>query len=109
MRELLTEEKILIGILSKRWVIKLYDIYTSHAISIAQIAQFVKNYREDGCILLLKHHIIKTPRGYLFFKRAATTLFMSSNNSWKQPSDKYFHTPFAKNEPYKKSTFKSFM
>lgn len=108
MRELLTEEKLLIDILSKRWVIKLYDIYKSQAISIAQIAQFVKNYREDGCILLVKHHIIKTPKGFFYFKRIAKTLFMSSNNSWKQPSDKYFHTPFAQNEPYTKSNFKSF-
>lgn len=108
MRELLTEEKVILEKLSERWSLGLYDLYESESLSVAQIAQFVKLYEEKGYIVRFKYRIIKTLKGYIVIKRLVPHLYCSSDTSWKQAPTEFFKKPLKRNGLFKNSTYKDF-
>lgn len=106
MRELLTEEIVILRILSKRWNIGLYELYNKEVLSVAQIAQFVTIYEKKGYIICLLGHIIKTFKGNEYIKSIQNELYRMASNSWKDVPEEYKKKPFPKNEPFIHSSFK---
>lgn len=108
MREFLTEEKVILEKLSKRWSLGLFELYGSESLSVAQIAQFVRIYEEKGYIIRYKFRIYKTFKGYVKIKRLAPHLYCSSDTSWKQAPIEFFKKPLSRNGLFKNSTYKDF-
>lgn len=106
MRELSTEEKIILCRLSQKWSLKLYDLYQSENLSVAQIAQFVRLYEEKGYIFRFKYRIIKTLKGQKEIKKIAPNLYRMSDVSWKQVPKGFFQKPAEPNKPFRYSSFK---
>ena len=108
MRDLLTEEKIILGLLVDKWTINLYDLYQSQALSVAQIAQFVKLYEDKGYIKRVGYRLYKTLKGYLRIKQIAPLLYRMSDTSWKMAPKDCFQKPAEINKPIKRVSFKDF-
>lgn len=106
MRDLFTEEKVILGILSERWVLNLYDLYQTEELSAAQIAQFVRLYEENGYIKKFGLWIIKTIKGYIKIKEMAPDMYRMSDNSWKQVPQGVFKEQVEVNKPIRNLSFK---
>lgn len=106
MREFSTEEKVILERLSKKWSLKLFDLYQNENLSVAQIAQFVRLYEEKGYIFRFKYRIIKTLKGQKEIKKIAPNLYRMSDVSWKQVPEGVFQTPAEPNKPFRRSSFK---
>ena len=106
MRNLLTEEIILLNRLNTRWSLDLSDLYESEELSLAQIAQFVRIYKGKGYIIVVKYKIIKTIKGYFAIKRMAPNLYRMSENAWKEVPSSVLRKPTRINEPSRKISFK---
>ena len=108
MRDLFTEEKIILGLLVDKWTINLYDLYQSQALSVAQIAQFVKIYEGKGYIKRVGYSLYKTLKGYIRIKQIAPLLYRMSDTSWKIAPKDCFQKPAEINKPNKRVSFKDF-
>lgn len=106
MRDLFTEEKVILGILSEKWVLNLYDLYQSEELSAAQIAQFVRLYEKNGYIKKFGLWIVKTIRGYIKIKEMAPNIYRMSDNSWKQAPQGVFKEQADINKPITNLSFK---
>lgn len=106
MRNLLTEEIILLNRLNTRWSLTLSDLYESEELSLAQIAQFVRIYKDKGYIVVIKYRIIKTIKGYFEIRRMAPNLYRMSDKAWKEVPSRVLRKPLRINEPSKKISFK---
>lgn len=106
MRDLYTEEKVILGILSKRWVLNLYDLYQSEELSAAQIAQFVRLYEKNGYIKKFGLWIVKTLKGYMKIKEIAPNMYRMSDISWKQAPKDVFKEQIEINKPVSMLSFK---
>lgn len=108
MRNLLTEEKVLLGRLSNRWLIKLYDLYKTEDLSLAQIAQFVKIYEAKGYLKRVGFTLYKTLKGYIRIKQIAPQLYRMSDTAWKRAPEGFFQKPVETNKPINRMSFKDF-
>ena len=106
MRNLLTEEIILLNRLNTRWSLALSDLYESEELSLAQIAQFVRIYKEKGYIIVVKYKIIKKIKGFFAIKRMAPNLYRMSEKVWKEVPSSVLRKPLSINEPSRKISFK---
>ena len=106
MRVLLTEEKIILNRLLKQWSIKLFDLYETENLSLAQIAQFVRLYEEKGYIKRIRYRIIKTLRGHIMIKHIVPELYRMANTSWKKTPAVFLKKPIERNAVYKNVKFK---
>lgn len=108
MRSLYTEEKVILNILSNRWIISVYELYGSTALSVGQIVQFVKIYKEKGYIKNYRYIIFKTLKGYWKIKQMVPELYRMSDKSWKQAPADYFNKPIARDAFPPNSKLKDF-
>ena len=106
MRDLFTEEKVLLKRLSKRWSIDLFEIYKTENLSLAQIAQFVRLYEEKGYIRRIRYRIIKTFRGHIMIKLIVPELYRMANTSWKEVPKVFLKKPIKLSTVYKNVKFK---